>query len=147
MIKDAVINGKTVELCDTDAKAAEIFHSGRLAFAFVGHDMKLEFCNFGDARDHQHWLLDEFGVSKEQFESVPRGYVKSGRVQLFMGSGFKKIPNHKIGNIHLSQWQSIADKHREVFGTGTVEVFNGVKIGKIGEVWEPLEKILVLNVV
>ena len=147
MIKDAVINGKTVELCDTDAKAAEIFHSGRLAFAFVGDGMKLEFCNFGDVRDHQHWLLDEFGVSKEQFESVPRGYVKPGRVQLFMGSGFNKIPNPKIGNIHLSQWSAIADKHRELFGTGIVEVFNGVQNGKIGEVWEPLEKILELNVV
>ena len=56
MIKDAVINGKTVELCDTDAKAAEIFHSGRLAFAFVGDDMKLEFCDFGAVRVCASWL-------------------------------------------------------------------------------------------
>ena len=34
MIKDAVINGKTVELCDTDAKAAEIFHSGFWSYPF-----------------------------------------------------------------------------------------------------------------
>ena len=146
MITEAIINGAKQNLTEDEAKAAEKFHSTRLAFAFLGTKMKIYFCPLGDKRDHQHWLLEDFGVSPEEFEKVPRGYIKLERVQLFRGSSFEPLDMHTVGKIDRLAWQEIAAAYKKQFGTGTAEAFNGVHIGNIGEVWEPVEKLFDLRV-
>jgi len=147
MITEALINGNMQNLTDNEAKAAENFHSNRLAFVFLGTKMKIHFCDFGDKRDHQHWLLEDFGITPDEFEKVPRGYIKFERVQLFKGSSFEPLDLHTVSKINKLAWEEITKRYKELFGPGNAKVFNGVHVGKIGEVWEPMETLFGLSIV
>lgn len=71
MTNDALLNGKVILLSDTEITRAADFHKNRYAFAFM-KDTIIFNNNPNDDRDHQHWLLDEFGISPVEFENIPR---------------------------------------------------------------------------
>lgn len=134
MKSDAIINGKVVELNDKEKKEAEEFHKKRYAFAWING--KLTFNdNENDDRDHQHWLLDDYGVTPEQWEKLPRGYMLPDRIQLFIGSTFSAVPTDLIS---VTDFAELISKHHTRYNSKEVKVYNGVKIGKVGEVWEPI---------
>ena len=134
MKSDAIINGKVVELNDNEKKEAEEFHKKRCAFAWI--DGKLTFNdNENDDRDHQHWLLDDYGITPEQWEKLPRGYMLPDRIQLFIGSTFSAVPTDSIS---VTDFAELISKHHTRYKSKEVKIYNGVKIGKVGEVWEPI---------
>lgn len=133
MKSDAIINGKTITLANSARKAGEAFHKKRYAFAWVGGKLVYN-DNEQDDRDHQHWLLEEYGITPEMFEAVPRGYMMGGRIQFLLGSAFGEV---NMDTIKAEDITALVRKHTERYGLDKVEVYNGVIIGKIGEIWKP----------
>lgn len=134
MTNDALINGKVVTLTEEEKIAGEKFHRSRVPFAWI--DKKLVFNdNAGDDRDHQHWLLEDFGISVEEFETMNRGYMIESRIQLFKGSKFEPI---NMDDVSVTDFSSLTHKHREIFNSTEVTICNGVHVGKVGEIWEPI---------
>lgn len=141
MTSDAIINGQTVILEDDEKEAAEKFHKKRLAFAWI-HG-KLTFNeNLNDDRDHQHWLLEDFGISPAEWESIPRGYMLPGKIQLFIGSDFRKLDATAIPS---TDFDLLRSKHYDRYGVSEINVYNGVFVGKVGDIWKPMEHLWVLK--
>ena len=138
MTNDAIINGKVVELPEDERKAAEKFHLERVKFAWIDGELV-----FGDDpeddRDHQHWLLEDYGISPVAFEFINRGYMQEGRIQLYKGSDFKSINTAEV-SIHALQ--TLIDYNVAKYDSNIINIFNGVKVGKVGEIWPPLELLL-----
>ena len=72
MKNDAIINGKQITLSDEERKAGEKFHLSRYPFAWVNNQLVFN-DNTNDDRDHQHWLCEDYGLTVEEWERVPRG--------------------------------------------------------------------------
>lgn len=135
MKNDAIINGNKVILSDEDRKAGEAFHRRRLAFAWVNGQLTFN-TNENDDRDHQHWLLEDFGISVEEWETLPRGYMMEDRIQLFIGSDFRPLDTSIIS---VTDFNNLLHTHATRYNSESVKVYNGVKIGKVGEIWPPME--------
>ncbi|MBR1453992.1 MAG: hypothetical protein IJ593_05050 [Lachnospiraceae bacterium] len=132
MTSDAIINGNLVILSNEERETAEKFHKHRVGFAWING--KLEFIPFGDDRDHQHWMLEEFNISADEFENIPRGYMMDGRIQFFIGSSFKEM---NIGIVSDDDYAELFNVYNNTFDNTTVQMYNGVIVGKVGEIWEP----------
>ena len=137
MKNDAVINGKQITLSDEERKAGEKFHLSRYPFAWVNNQLVFN-DNTNDDRDHQHWLCEDYGLTVEEWEKVPRGYMMPGRIQLFIGSQFKPMNTQKLS---VTDFQELLTRYWHKYGGQKVVMYNGVKVGKVGEVWEPLIKL------
>lgn len=149
MTSDTVINGKEVELAEERVMAervmAESFHKDQVAFAIVpisNANILVFNENYCDDRDHMHWLMEDYGISSEVVESVVRGYIKPGRIQLYTGSDFKCIDLQKVT---LTDLERLEYKHNKHFRAGEIEVFNGVEVGRVGELWEPKELVFTIK--
>lgn len=143
MTNDALINGSVQILSDKEREAAEEFHKKRVPFAWVDGQLKFN-TDPNDDRDHQHWLLDDFGISVEIFERLNRGYMIAGRIQLFKGSRFEPI---NTDDISVSDFNELLHQQYMMFGTQQTKVCNGVKVGKVGEVWDPIFVMGVYNTI
>lgn len=139
MTNDALINGKVQIISDEEKKGAAEFHKKRYPFIWING--KLTFNdNMNDDRDHQHWVCEDYGISVEEFEKSPRGYMLPGRIQLFIGSDFSCIPLHQIEFDDIDHLISV---HKSLYPDTAYQIFNGVKVGKIGEIWPPIEELIV----
>ena len=134
MDNKTIINKKEIELTEDEIIRASNFHKSRKAFAII--DNKVIFNNtLDDDRDHQHWLKDAFDIDIDKFEITPRGYLRPDRIQLFVGSAFSSIDTSELS---IENLEILLDKHMELYGyCDKVPVYNGVHIGKIGDIWEP----------
>lgn len=139
MDKMARINGKMVELPDEERIAAEKFHRSRLSFAWINGDLVVN-DNMSDDRDHHHWMGEDYGVTDEDFEKLPRGYMMLDKIQLFVGSSFAQISKADL-SIPMRDILKLRDLYRKTFpeNSGKVWIYNGVTIGKVGEIWSPIE--------
>lgn len=135
MTNDALINGEVQSLSDEEKTRAEKFHRERLMFALI-NDQIIFNENPDDDRDHQHWLCETFGISIEEFEKIPRGYMMKGKIQLFIGSRFEQI---ELAMIKFSHLIRIIDKYKSIYQDTPYQVFNGVKVGKVGTIWPPIK--------
>lgn len=134
MTNDALINGEVHVLDDKEKKDVEEFHKARLAFIWIGDELFFNE-NSDDDRDHQHWVCEDFGVTVEEFEELPRGYILPGRIQLFKGSSFSPI---NVRSIKKDHFMRLIEKHNKLYPRYDYEIYNGVKVGKVGEVWPPM---------
>lgn len=139
MTNDALINGEVVTLTEHEVLQASTFHKHRVMFAWMPNGELVVHDDPNDDRDHQHWLLEEYDISPQQFESINRGYLLPYRVQLFIGSTFSPIDP---SDIKLSDILKLVNMCADKYKSGSVAVFNGVKVGKVGEIWEPIEGLL-----
>lgn len=137
MTNDALINGKVVTLSDEERVAAEKFHMTRCLFGWVNGELTIV-DDPEDDRDHQHWMLEDYGISPEEFENINRGYMLPFRIQLFVGSDFRPIDLNTISAKDIS---TLIEFHKTKYRNQIVEIFNGVKVGKVGEIWDPIERI------
>lgn len=129
-----LLNGKQIKLSKDELKAAGNFHKSRYAFAWING--KLIFNDKpDDDRPHEEWMQEDYGLTVEEYEKANRGYMLPTHIQLFKGSSFSPIDTREIS---VSDFTHLCKVHGERYGTAEVEVRNGVKIGKIGEVWPPL---------
>lgn len=136
MTNDAIINGKVVQLTNDERKAGEAFHLSRLPFAFLNNDLVMN-QNRSDDRDHQHWLTEDYGLSLQQFEVTPRGYITEGRIQFFVGSDFRPMDMNSISDLDIAKLMA---QHKCMYpDTHSCNIYNGVKVGKIGEIWPPID--------
>lgn len=141
MKNESIINHKTVKLSDSEREAGEEFHKKRYAFAWING--KLTFNdNINDDRDHQHWLCEDYGLTIEDWENTPRWYMIPDRIQMFIGSDFRALDTNLIS---MGDFHTLLRVHGEKYNTIQVTVYNGVKVGKVGEIWEPIEKVGTYN--
>ena len=141
--KEALINGEIRHLSSDESSKAASFHSNRIAFIWI--DGKLHFNKPRDTRDHQHWVLEDFGITAEEFELLPRGYCMKDRIQLFIGSDFKPLENENL-KLFDDCFLEIARAQRKAFWSyENIPVYNGVIVGKVGDVWPPLSTIKVYD--
>lgn len=137
MINEALINRQMQNISTDEAARAEKFHANRIPFFWYNNQFTYN-KKAGDVRDHQHWLLEDFGISQVEFENIPRGYIKDGRIQLFIGSRFDPVDLSSL----VSNWkEQVIRLYQAVYNNEVTEIYNGVHIGKIGDVWEPVQKI------
>lgn len=138
MDKMALINGKMEELSEADRKAGERFHKLRTPFIWINGEFKVNL-DPDDVRDHHHWVTEDFGLTDEEFEELPRGYIIQGRMQLFKGSSFKEIPPEEM-NFPFGDFLKVIEIYKTRYPNQDdkfIDVFNGVEIGKVGEIWPP----------
>lgn len=135
MTSEALLNKELVQLSEEETKRAEQFHLKRYAFAWIKG--KLTFHTKQDERDHQHWLMEDYHISLEEFEETNRGYMIDGKIQLFIGSDFKPVDP---STVYMSDIKKLINEYSIRYKDETVSICNGVKIGKVGEIWEPIEK-------
>ena len=128
-----IINGKQITLTPEEKKGVEEFHKSRIAFAFLNDGNCA--INIKDVREHKIYLQEDFGISFDEFENLTRGYIKPGRIVFYKTSEF--IP---IENITEKVLSVISEKALEFFGPGKYEIWNGLKIGKPGEEWKPIQR-------
>ena len=128
-----VVDGKEIILTAEEKKGVDEFHKSRVAFAIL-NDGRCAI-NVKDIREHKVYLQEDFWVSFEEFETLVRGFIKPGRIVFYKTLSF--IP---IENISEEILDIISGKAMEFFGAGKYEIWNGLKIGKLGEEWEPVEK-------
>jgi len=140
MDNKALINGEFVTLSQDQVIGAANFHLSRIPFAWVRGELVINF-SANDDRDHQHWLCEDFGLSIEEFEESPRGYMVDGRIQLFIGSSFREINEVESTCISEEDHTKLLETHFERFPSTTCNVYNGVHVGKVGERWEPIKQI------
>ena len=130
-----IIQGKELILSEEERILAETFHKGRLAFAYLTDTLVIN-NNTNDDRDHQHWLLEDYGISREDWEVLNRGYMMQGKIQLFAGSHFKPIIKEYLTDI---KFRELLEQYLKRFHTFPVMITNGVVVGKVGDIWNPME--------
>lgn len=128
-----IINGKQITLTPEEKKGVEEFHKSRIAFAFLNDGSCA--INIKDVREHKIYLQEDFGISSDEFENLTRGYIKPGRIVFYKTSEFAPIENitEKVLSV-------ISEKALEFFGPGKYEIWNGLKIGNLGEEWKPIQR-------
>lgn len=142
MTHDALINGKVVQLTNEEKEGAEKFHLERVKFAWINGELMFG-DEPGDDRDHQHWLLEDFGITPEEFESINRGYMLPSRIQLFKGSDFRKIDMKEVNAEDLN---TLIEYQFMKYGSASAVVYNGVKVKEVGSVWPPIDTVFTLMV-
>lgn len=142
MKNDAIINNKKVKLSDKEVEAGAKFHLSRYPFAWINGELVFN-DNENDDRDHQHWLCEDYNLTIKDWEKTPRGYMMEGKVQLFIGSDFRKMDMNRVTLYDLI---SIFKHYATRYSSKEVTIYNGVKVGKVGEIWPPIEKVTTLLV-
>lgn len=135
---DAFVDGLNGYLKFQEKINVEKFHMNRIMFAWVNNKLIIN-SKINDTRDHQHWLLEDHEISITEFENVPRGYINRERIQLFIGSHFRPLEEEDVKYIPYVDFCTLVDKHIEVYPNMPFEFCNGVKVGKVGEIWPPIE--------
>ena len=110
----------------------ERFHQNRIAFAWLNG--KWEYNEY-DKRDHLHWLHEDFNISIKEYENIPRGYMIEDRIQLFIGSKFEEIDDNTLLLLNIKE---LLEKYKSVYDSNNINIFNGVIVGNIGDIWEPI---------
>lgn len=128
-----VLDGKEVLLSREEKAKVDEFHMSRVAFAIL----KDGSCaiNVKDVREHRVYLQEDYGVSFEEFENLVRGFIKFGRIVFYKTLSFTPIENIPEEVIKM-----VAEVALNFFGAGEYEIWNGLKISKLGEEWEPVQK-------
>ena len=136
-VHEALINGEWRKLTESETTAEANFHLNRVPFAWLNNHLVI--MENPDTRDHQHWLCEDYHLSESEFEQTRRGYIMQGKIQFFIGSGFRPmdLSTNPIEILDLDELLSI---HNRLFSPGVVKLYNGVHIGKIGDVWPPIEE-------
>jgi hypothetical protein len=135
-----IINGQEVDLSKEEQAGVTEFHESRIAFAVIpkedgGYDLAI---NTRDAREHRVYLREDFGITDELIDTLVRGYIKRGKVMFYVSSYFKPAEREALTAQLIVDLLRIAE---EEFGSGKYMVGNGVRIGKPGEEWPPIEVI------
>lgn len=138
MDKYAIINKNTIELSDKEIENAANFHKRRIAFAFVDGQCRFN-DNPDDDRDHQHWVCEDYGLTKEEFENLIRGYMLPGKIFIYQSSHFLEIDLSKLS---VEDLLILLRTYKKIYKEEPVTIYNGVEIGVVGEEWPGRAKVL-----
>ena len=136
-----LINSR-IEATEDQQRADDAFHLSRAMFAFVNNVLRYK---TQDKRDHANWLNQDYGVDEIEFESITRGYINSITPEKCRCILYKGI-SHGITDVKKEHLLGVVKLWKECFpDSDELEVWTGCKIGKIGEVWEPIKHIMTFN--
>ena len=128
-----------LSMINEDRLVDEEFPKFRIMLAWVNGE--LIFNNKpNDNRDHQHWLLEDFGISAVEFEKLNCGYMIKNRIQLFKGSDFSLL---NLEEVNLDDLSKIVFYYVSNFDHGVATIFNGAKIRGT---CEPLYEVVTLRI-
>lgn len=136
--KTTKIGDSEIELSENETEGVSKFHKSRIAFAFLEDGTMA--CNVNDEREHRVYLEEDFGVNEERFQTLVRGYIKPGRIVFYRTLKFSRIDEDIMPYI-----EHVGVLAVQTYGMGRYEVWNGVKVGKPGEEWEPQEVSCILD--
>lgn len=132
-----IINGNDVKLTEEEQTNVTKFHKSRIAFAVIEKDNDYVLAmNINDPREHRVYLKEDFNVDDEMFETLVRGYIKPGKINIYVSSHFYKVPSERINDKLLNDLLEVALNE---YGEGEYIIGNGVNVGKPGEEWPPIE--------
>lgn len=114
---------------------AKIFNPDRFGFIVIGENLVVM-----DRRDREmttaDWANQVLGIDQADLIITTRGYITPDRIQLFTNdyTTDTSVTNRIVSNAY--------EAYARVFGCDkdeamTVPVFNGVRVGKVGEEWPP----------
>ena len=138
MDKFAIINKNTIELSDKEMEGAANFHKRRIAFAFVDGQCRFN-DNLDDDRDHQHWVCEDYGLTKDEFENLIRGYMLPGKIVLYQSSHFLEVDLSKLS---VEDLLILLHTYKKTYKEELATIYNGVKIGVVGEEWSGKSEVL-----
>lgn len=141
MTNDAIINKQQITLTEDEQQKAADFHKSRIAFIYVNGQIRFNEDNEDD-RDHMHWATEDYDISYDEFEKAKRGYISKGKIFFYQGSDFVKV---ELREISLQDLVDLINKHNQYFNDETILVYSGMNVGKVGEIWEPLSCILIIE--
>lgn len=138
--ENTIINGQMVNLSKEEQCDVTNFHKSRIAFAviFNNDDSYNLAINIKDAREHRVYLQQDFGINDEVFESLVRGYIKHEKIVFYISSHFHPVAPEILTDQLIKDLLLIAG---DMFGPGEYMIGNGVKVGKPGEEWAPIDTI------
>ena len=144
-IDRAIIDHKLKLLSKEEAENAEHFHNERIAFAWINSLVNplLLVINLQEReKDHQHWVMDEYGLSLDEFEKIPRGYIFEDNIKVYKGTNFEPLSEEEFNEIKsdLSEIKGIYCRVNHKDEKEKIVVYNGVNVGKVGDIWTPIEK-------
>lgn len=116
----------------------EKFHKERFMFAIL-KDGKLVY-SINDKRGHKEWLNEEHNIASNDFETLTRGYAKDGDIVFYKGSDFTYDTN--VINEAYRYGATIA----KMRSCETVNVYVGVLIGEVGEIWKTDKLLYSINI-
>lgn len=117
------------------------FTSIRTPFAFVNGTLYFDEVQ-NDHRECKQWLAEDYGVTPKAFRNTRRGYISTGRIQLFKGENYEKL---NLADISVSDMCKLIAMYQVLIGSGHVLVCNGVKVGTVGDIWEPIDVVFELE--
>ena len=82
-----------------------------------------------DERSHKEWLEQDFGLNQNHFNDINRGCIKDSIIMVYKGQNFTQISENELSKI------IIMVAHKLKLDLTTYTVYNGVKVGAIGETW------------
>ena len=118
-------------------KAEPEFHRQRKAFVVLDSGI-LTAC---DGFDGSHFdLLRQSGFDEEQARLLiaeqPRGYALNGNVYLYQGFDFSCLTEKN--KLKAEKWVLFFQKNGWLKPSG--KIFDGMRAGEIGDVWQPLNE-------
>lgn len=106
----------------------------RVSFAFMP-DGEIIVQDEGDVRP----MIEVLGMkdNKAEFEKVVRGVFDSHNIVFFIGEYYMPVPrltqySHMISDLMYFMRKRVGSSYHDV------AIWNGVSVGKIGEVWPPI---------
>lgn len=111
------------------------FTTNRTPFIVLHGDVLIK--KVRDDRSCLEWVMG-MGYSKEQWENAIRGYIMENRVQFFTGKDY--------GCVHIVNGEilkALKQYHGSIYGYLPTQFYNGVKVGEVGSVWQPISELKV----
>lgn len=106
---------------------------------FIIRNGTLHFASSNMKKTCKAWATSN-GLSAEDWANSIRGYIIEGRVQFFTGKNYREVPFNQLLRKYV---MAAVDKHMSMFPGSSVHVYNGVKVGESGEVWEPISEVCI----
>ncbi len=103
------------------------FHKSRIAFMII--DGELVYLS-DSGMSHREWYVS-LGLDESLFDSIVRGYYKSGKVLFYKG-------NFECDDEVINCAASYGNEVKEYVDDENALVYAGVIKGEIGQAWEPL---------
>ena len=107
-----------------DKDSEKSYHKGRIAFAELPNGEVVVLTN--DTRSHIEWFSEDYNITKEEFNSLCRGYIDESNVIMYKGVEFSAIDD-------TDRVLKIANELCDLsFGKN---IYDGVIRGRVGEKW------------
>ena len=117
-------------------EAEKSFHNSRIMWAEVDGELYWTKSELG----HKEWLKEKFCLTEKEFEEIKRGYIRKSEdtvnVVIYKGNNFEptRLSDKVEEKLNWLVQLMFTDSNLKI------NWYNGVEVGKTGEVWKPLHE-------